>query len=63
VKDPRHVPGQDAAHSAREKRLAEALRANLKRRKAAVRLKSPLPASEGGDNAPERAQDSNEDKR
>ncbi len=33
-----------AALAAREKRLAEALRANLKRRKQAVRTESALPA-------------------
>jgi hypothetical protein len=54
---PRTSPGKDSARTAREKRLAEALRANLKRRKSAVRSKAsgqsndtdrPAPGKAGG---------------
>jgi hypothetical protein len=56
------IPGKDAARAEREKRLAEALRANLKRRKSAARSEASGKSREGRDTPPERAQDSNEDK-
>jgi hypothetical protein len=56
------TPGQDAARTAREKRLAEALRANLRRRKSAARSEASGKSKEGRDTPLERAQDSNEDK-
>ena len=57
------IPGKNSARDAREKRLAEALRANLRRRKSAARSETSGKSGEGRDTAPERAQDSNEDKR
>jgi hypothetical protein len=44
-------PAKETARAAREKRLAEALRANLKRRKAAIRAHASETDSEG--NRPE----------
>jgi hypothetical protein len=40
-RNPQEKPGKTAPAAARERRLAEALRANLKRRKAAARQDAP----------------------
>jgi hypothetical protein len=46
---PRITPVQQAERAARDKRLAEALRANLRRRKEQARAREDAPASEPGD--------------
>lgn len=45
---PRLTPGRKAEHAARDKRLAEALRANLRRRKEQTRAREDDAAPERG---------------
>jgi hypothetical protein len=54
--------GKESARATREKRLAEALRANLRRRKAAGHLPLSEAGSDGGGSEPESAPDSAKDK-
>jgi hypothetical protein len=54
--------GKESARAIREKRLAEALRANLRRRKAATRVPSSGASAEGSGPEPENAPDSAKDK-
>jgi hypothetical protein len=46
--DPHVTPARQAAQAARDKRLAEALRANLRRRKEQARARDDGPSSPGG---------------
>jgi hypothetical protein len=61
MKKPSPTPGKDAARALRERRLAEALRANLRRRKSAAPSEVSGRQAPSRDSAPEKAQDSNED--
>jgi hypothetical protein len=54
--------GKESARATREKRLAEALRANLRRRKAGGRLPLSETGSGGDGPKPENAPDSPKDK-
>jgi hypothetical protein len=62
MKDSNISRGKNAARVERDRRLAEALRTNLKRRKTAVRTSASAKAAEGRDTAVEKMQDSNDDK-
>ncbi len=46
--DPRLTPARQAEHTARDKRLAEALRANLRRRKEQTRAREDEPSPADG---------------
>jgi hypothetical protein len=52
MKDSRTSPGKDSARVEREKRLAEALRANLKRRKSAARTRASGQSDDTDDGGP-----------
>ena len=47
--DPNLTPARRAEHAARDKRLAEALRANLRRRKEQARAREDQPSASPGD--------------
>jgi len=47
---PRLTPSRQAEHAARDKRLADALRENLRRRKEQARGRKPEPAQDGAGN-------------
>jgi hypothetical protein len=53
MKDRDTAPSKNPARAAREKRLAEALRANLRRRKAAARAEPSEPVAGAPEGAPE----------
>lgn len=53
---PRLTPARQAERTARDKRLAEALRVNLRRRKEQARARDDRPSSPGGTSSgPERS--------
>jgi len=60
MKDRDSASTGDTARGAREKRLAEALRANLRRRKTAGRPQTSSSGAENGDGAGEKLPNSNE---